>query len=204
VRLWARLTPRRPTPPLLAALDGALVVLADHDLAASTFAARVAASTRADPYSVVFAGLGALGGPAHGAASAPVHDLLDAAASGRGRAALGDRLATGERIPGFGHFLYPDGDPRATVVLDLVRGAAPSERILAASDEVLALVRERAGIEPNIDFAVAVLSVCTGMPRDAGEAIFAIARTAGWIAHAMEEYGEPALRFRPVTRYVGL
>jgi citrate synthase len=202
-RLWPRLTTARPTTRMLAALDGALVVLADHDLAASTFAARVAASTGADPYSVVLAGLGALGGPAHGAASAPVHDLLEAAASGRGRAALGDRLSSGERISGFGHFLYPDGDPRAVALLDLVQAAGPPKRRIEACDEVLDLIRTRTGLEPNVDFALAVLSVCTGMPRDAGEAVFAIARTAGWIAHALEEYAETPLRFRPVTRYVG-
>jgi citrate synthase len=202
-RLWGALTSFRPTPRGINALDGALVLLADHDLAASTFAARVAASTRADPYSVVLAGLGALGGPLHGAASAPVHDLIEAAMAGRGRSAIGDRLASGDRVPGFGHFLYPDGDPRATALLELVRAASPSKRRIDACDEVLDLVRTRTGIQPNIDFGLAALSVCAAMPRDAGEAIFAIARTAGWIAHAIEEYSQAPLRFRPVTRYVG-
>jgi citrate synthase len=201
-RLWSRLTERAPTDAWIAALDAALVLLADHDLAASTFAARVAASTRADPYSVVLAGLGALGGPAHGAASAPVHDLLTATVAGRGRAAIGDRLASGDRIPGFGHFQYPDGDPRGAALLELVRAAATDE-IGRACDELLDLVRSRTGSEPNVDFALAALSVGAAMPRDAGEAIFAIARTAGWIAHALEEYREAPLRFRPVTRYVG-
>jgi citrate synthase len=202
-RLWPALTTARSAPRAVAALDRALVLLADHDLAASTFAARVAASTRADPYSVVLAGLGALGGPLHGAASAPVHDLLDAAVAGRGPAAIGERLASGNRLPGFGHFLYPDGDPRAAALLRAVRAASPSKRRIDACDEVLELVRNRTGIEPNVDFALATLSVCMGMPRDAGEAIFAIARTAGWIAHALEEYRQAPLRFRPVTRYVG-
>jgi citrate synthase len=74
---------------------------------------------------------------------------------------------------------------------------------MQAGDEVLGIVRSRTGIEPNVDFALAALSVGAGMRRDAGEAIFAIARSAGWIAHAIEEYREPPLRFRPVTRYVG-
>jgi citrate synthase len=202
-RLWSRLTPTRPTAAWHAALDGALVLLADHDLAASTFAARVAASTRADPYSVVLTGLGALGGPLHGAASAPVHDLIEAAVAGRARAAIGERLSSGDRIPGFGHFLYADGDPRAAALLELVRAAAPSTRRIEACDEVLDLVRSRTGIEPNVDFALAALTVTTGMRRDAGEAIFAIARSVGWIAHAIEEYTQAPLRFRPVTRYVG-
>jgi citrate synthase len=202
-RLWDALTTARPTAAGHAALNGALVLLADHDLAASTFAARVAASTRADPYSVVLAGLGALGGPLHGAASAPVHDLLDAAFAGRGPAAIGELLASGGRIPGFGHFLYPDGDPRATALIDLVRSAPASRRRVEACEGVLDLVRTRTGVEPNVDFALAMLSVCNGMPRDAGEAVFAIARSAGWIAHALEEYQQAPLRFRPVTRYVG-
>jgi citrate synthase len=202
-RFWRALTAARPTSRGVAALDGALVLLADHDLAASTFAARVAASTRADPYSVVLAGMGALGGPLHGAASAPVHDLLEAAIAGRGASAIGERLSSGDRIAGFGHFLYPDGDPRAVALLELVRAAATSARRIDACDEVLDLVRTRTGVEPNVDFAIAALSVNTGMPRDAGEAIFAVARCAGWIAHALEEYRQEPLRFRPVTRYVG-
>jgi citrate synthase len=201
-RLWPALTTARPTAPGVAALDGALVLLADHDLAASTFAARVAASTRADPYSVVLAGLGALGGPLHGAASGTVHDLLRAAADRDVRVAVGAHLAAGDPLPGFGHFLYPDGDPRATALLDLVRSATTARRA-AVIDDVISTVRDRTGIEPNVDIGLAALAFCTGMGRDAGEAIFAIARSAGWIAHALEEYGETPLRFRPVTQYVG-
>jgi citrate synthase len=201
-RMWPRLTARPVTDAWIAALDGALVLLADHDLAASTFAARVAASTRADPYSVLLAGLGAVGGPLHGAASAPVHDLLEAAVAGRGRTAIGERLSSGDRVPGFGHFQYPDGDPRATGLLSLVRAATTTE-VRDACDEMLELVRTRTGTEPNVDFALAALSAGADMARDAGEAIFAIARSAGWIAHALEEYREAPLRFRPVTRHVG-
>jgi citrate synthase len=207
-RLWPALTATRATPRWLAALDGALVLLADHDLAASTFAARVAASTRADPYSVVLAGLGALGGPLHGAASAPVHDLLETASTGDARVAVGERLAAGEggssvsQLAGFGHFLYPDGDPRAVALLDLVRAAAPPRRV-AVCEEVMSLVHERTGVPPNVDMGLAALAYCARMSREAGEAVFAIARSAGWLAHALEEYHEPPLRFRPVTHHVG-
>jgi citrate synthase len=202
-RLWPALTSMRPTARWIDALDAALMVTADHDLAASTFAARVAASTRADPYSVVLAGLGAFAGPFHGAASGPVRDLVETAAGGRAGPAIAAQLTADKSVPGFGHFLYPDGDPRAVAVLDAVRAAGPARHRLRVCDEVLDLTRQRTGVEPNIDFAIAALTFCTGMQRDAGEAVFAVARTAGWLAHALEEYGEAPLRFRPVTRYVG-
>jgi citrate synthase len=88
-------------------------------------------------------------------------------------------------------------------LLELVRRAGPAQQRIDVCDEILDLTRRRTGSEPNIDFALAALAFCTDMRRDAGEAIFAIARTAGWLAHAIEEYGEAPLRFRPVTRYVG-
>ena len=184
-------------------VDTALVLLADHDLAASTFAARVAASTRADPYSVILAGLGALGGPLHGAASGPVHDLFTDARQSSAPHAVGAAWRDDRRVGGFGHFLYPNGDPRAPVLLDAVRkvaGRTPQWRVV---DEVRRLVHDRRGDEPNIDFGVAALSFCAGMPRQSGEAMFSIARSAGWVAHAIDEYTEAPLRFRPVARYVG-
>jgi citrate synthase len=202
-RLWVALATMRPTLRGVAALDAALALAADHDLAASTFAARVAASTRADPYAVVGAGLGAFDGPLHGAASRPVHRLLEEARRGRVTAAVGAALADDRRQPGFGHFLYPAGDPRGRTLLELVRAAPVAPARLALCEEVLELVRDRTGLDANVDFALAALTFCTGMRDDAGEAIFAIGRTAGWIAHALEEYGEAPLRFRPIARYVG-
>ncbi|HEX7094550.1 MAG TPA: citrate/2-methylcitrate synthase, partial [Acidimicrobiales bacterium] len=202
-RLWPALTATAATERWVGALNGALVLLVDHDLAASTFAARVAASTRADPYSVVLAALGAFAGARHGAASGAVHDLLHVAAAGQAGPVVASRLAGGDQLAGFGHPLYPDGDPRARVLLDLVRDAAGDDPRLAVCEEVLELVRRRTGVEPNVDFGLATLTFCAGMPRDAGEAVFATARAAGWLAHAIEEYDEEPLRFRPVTRYVG-
>jgi citrate synthase len=202
-RLWPALTMQRPSARWIAALNGALVLLADHDLAASTFAARVAASTRADPYSVVCAGLGAFGGPLHGAASMHAFRLLVAAHRGRASAAVGEMLGAGGAVPGFGHLLYTYADPRGQALFELVRAAGPAPSRLATCDEVLDLVRSRTGVEPNVDFAIASFAFLTGMPDDAGEAIFGVARTAGWIAHALEEYREAPLRFRPVARYIG-
>ena len=202
-RLWPALTPQRPSARWINALNGALVLLTDHDLAASTFAARVAASTRADPYSVVCAGLGAFGGPLHGAASVHAYRLLVAAHRGRASAAVGEALGAGGTVPGFGHLLYTYADPRGQALLELIRAASPAPSRLATCNQVLELVRTRTGIEPNVDFAIASFAFLTGMPDDAGEAIFGVARTAGWIAHALEEYREAPLRFRPVARYIG-
>ena len=202
-RLWPRLCPDDPPPGLLDALRAALVLLADHELAASTLAARVAASVRADPYAVVATGLGAVGGALHGGASLGAETMLaaaqDAAAVPR---VVGELLRRGERVPGFGHFVYRGGDPRAGLLLAMVRSAVPASPRLAVVDSVLAEMHRRALPEPNIDFALAVLASCAGMIRGAGEVIFAVARTAGWLAHALEEY-TARTPLRPRAVYTG-
>jgi citrate synthase len=202
-RLWSRLCPDDPPPGLLDALRAALVLLADHELAASTLAARVAASVRADPYAVVATGLGAVGGALHGGASLGAETMLAAAQDAAGvPRVVGDLLRRGERVPGFGHFVYRGGDPRAGLLLAMVRSAAPASPRLAVVDSVLAEMHRRALPEPNIDFALAVLASCAGMIRGAGEVIFAVARTAGWLAHALEEY-TARTPLRPRAVYTG-
>ena len=202
-RLWSHLTGRRATPALLAALSAALVLVADHELAASTLAARVAASVRADPYAVVATGLGAVSGALHGGASLGAETLLSAAAVPADvPPVIRDLLRRGERVPGFGHFVYRAGDPRAALLLDLVRAAAPRDGRLAVAEAVRAEVAARGLPGPNIDFALAVLTRVAGMPDGAGEAIFAVGRTAGWIAHAIEEYAR-ATPLRPRAVYTG-
>jgi len=202
-RLWARLCPRAPSRAMLRALSAALVLLADHELAASTLAARAAASARADPYAVVATGLGAVSGTLHGGASLGVETLLSAA-TGPADAprVVGDLLRRGERVPGFGHLIYRSADPRGQLLFDLVRRAAPKSRKLAIADAILGEVRRRSLPEPNIDFAVATMTSSCGMVRGAGEAIFAVARTAGWIAHALEAY-ESGVLLRPRAAYTG-
>jgi citrate synthase len=210
-RLWSRLCagngpgngPSRPTPGLMRALSAALVLLADHELAASTLAARAAASVRADPYAVVGTGLGAMSGALHGGASLGAETLM-AAASGPEDVprVVAELLRRGEKVPGFGHFVYRGGDPRAILLLDLVRRVAPKSRQLAVADAVFAEVRHKSLPEPNIDFALATLVRVAGMVRGAGEAIFAVARTAGWIAHALEAYSGPG-PLRPRAVYTG-
>jgi citrate synthase len=208
-RFWYKICPRRPDPGLLAALRAAMALLADHELAASTFAARMAASVRADPYAVVATGLGALGtsrqstsrryggGASLGAETmlAAIRDPADAVR------VVGDLLRRGERIPGLGDFA-DSPDPRARALLDLVKKAAPRSARFAVAAAVLDETRRRALPEPNVDFALATLANVAGMIPGAGEAIFAVSRTAGWIAHAMEEYAKN-VPLRPRTVYIG-
>jgi citrate synthase len=202
-RLAPRLCPGPLAPCLTDALRAALVLLADHELAASTLAARVAASMRADPYAVVATGLGALGGSLHGGASLGAEIML-ATAAGPADAArvVGDLLRRGERIPGFGHFVYKTGDPRAVLLLKILHQCAPDSERLAVADAVTAEARRRALPQPNIDFALAALASVAGMIPGAGEAVFAVARAAGWLAHAVEEYARN-IPIRPRGVYTG-
>ncbi|MGO8961593.1 MAG: citrate/2-methylcitrate synthase [Streptosporangiaceae bacterium] len=194
----------RPAPlRLLRVLNAALVLVADHELAASTLAVRVAASMRADPYAVVATGLGAMGGALHGGAALGA-ELMLGSAKGPEEASrvVGDLLRRGERLPGFGHFVYTSGDPRANLLLQLIGEYAPGSAQLAIAMAVTDEARRRALPQPNIEFALAVLAQVAGMVRGAGEAIFATGRTAGWLAHSLEEY-ERNIPIRPRGVYTG-
>ncbi|MFD3544637.1 citrate synthase [Streptomyces sp. NPDC058655] len=204
-QLWARLTAREPDPDALAVLDLALGLLIDHDLAASTLAVRVAASARAHPYAVVSAGLGVLEGPLHGAAGRLAHRML-AEALERGGAApvVADHLRAGRRVPGLGHRLYRGEDPRAAALFARLEALPQAGPALGAAREVVATAAaRRPGLHANVDLALAVLTVSCEMSAEAGETVFAVARTAGWIAHALEEYQERPLRMRPSGLYQG-
>lgn len=208
-RLWRKLTPAPAEPALLAALDTALVLLADHELAASTVAARAAASVRADPYAVVSAGLAVASGTLHAGASLDIEALLaEAGRPERAARAVGERLRRGERIRGFGHFVYQAGDPRATCLLERLRAASAASRRpevgerLAVAEAVLAAASRRHLPAPNVDFALATLASMAGMIAGAGEAIFVTARAAGWLAHALEEY-QRGVPIRPRATYTG-
>ena len=206
-RLWPRLTALPATPALVRVLDAALVLLVDHDMAASTLAARAAASARAHPYAVVAAGFGALDSALHGAVSVAVHALLRQVQDGADPAAA---VATATRlggagIPGFGQLLYPDGDPRARLLLQVMREAADprADEALRVAEQVSAVVHARTGLHPTVDLGLAVMALAWEMPADAGETVFAVARSAGWCAHAQDEYGRAPLRLRPIGHYVG-
>ena len=198
-RLWARLTSLAPDPGLLRCLDAALVVLVDHDLAVSTVAVRTAASVRAHPYAVVSTGLSAMEGPLHGAASTLAYDVLHGCLDGDPRLVVAEHLRAGRSLPGVGHRLYPDGDPRGAMLLDLLAGEPAAATAVAAVHRLAAASGQR----PNVDLALAALALAAGMPRDAGEVVFSLARSVGWVAHALEEYDEPPLRFRGQGDYRG-
>jgi citrate synthase len=199
----ARLTARLAAtshPALVPAVNAALVLLADHELASSTVAVRVAASARADLYDALLAGMGVVAGPLHGGASQLALALLrDADRLGAERA-LDDTLRWQGRLPGFGHSVYPGTDPRFDVLAQVIGDLPPSpgRDLLPA---VVALAAERALPGPNIDLALAALALAGKMPDDAGRTIFTIARVAGWTAHYLEELGEAPIRYRARAVY---
>jgi len=180
--------------------DMALVLLADHELATSTVAVRVAASTRADLYDATLAGLGTLAGPLHGGASQLAYALIvDAERNGVDRA-LNECLRWQRVLPGFGHSVYKHGDPRVTPLLEcFARLARPDQGKLVAS--LIDLARDYDVPAPNVDLAIAAVAWATGMPTDAGRTIFTVARVAGWTAHYLEELVEKPLRFRARAVY---
>ncbi|WP_137930862.1 citrate synthase [Mesorhizobium comanense] len=179
------------------AIRRALVLLADHELNASTFAARVAASTGASPAACLMAGLATLSGPRHGGAGEAVMHLAEDAARHGAEAAIRRWLGHDRPLPGFGHQLYPEGDPRATALLAAIGN----------SDETLQSLEAAAiaatGARPNIDFALAVLTRGLGLPRDAPFQLFALGRSVGWAAHIVEQIMSGNI-IRPRGRYDGL
>ena len=201
-RLWTRVSPLEPTTARVRALDRALSLLADHELATSTFGVRIAASTWADPYLLLLTGLAVVGGPLHGGASEFVRTLLRDAVATTPEAAIGQALRDGEHVPGFGHSVYTGPDPRAPVLLDAIERCKPPRELWRAAQGVLEVMARDGGPYPNIDFALGVLGEATRMVHGAGETIFAVARSAGWIAHGLEEYPH-RLRYRIRATYTG-
>ncbi|MFF5945749.1 citrate/2-methylcitrate synthase, partial [Streptomyces althioticus] len=150
------------------------------------------------------AGLGVLEGPLHGASSGLAHRmLLDVLELGTAAPVIADELRAGRRIPGLGHRLYTGEDPRARVLFGLLERLPRAESALLAARDIVATTARHTPLHANVDLALAVFTASFGMPATAGETIFAVARTAGWIAHALEEYDERPLRMRPVGHYVG-
>jgi citrate synthase len=183
-------------------IRAALVLCADHELNVSAFTARCAASAGASPYDVVSAALATLKGFRHGGAGQLVLSLVrDSETPRAARAAVSNRLRQGDKMPGFGHPLYPRGDPRAALLLDLAEQSGNSDAWRPVRNLVKAgteLLQE----EPNLDTGLAAITRAYGLPGQAPLLLFALGRTIGWIAHAMEEYASGHL-IRPRARYVG-
>jgi citrate synthase len=172
-RIFQAFREQLPVHPLL---EQALILCADHELNASTFAARVTASTGANPYAVVSAALAALSGPRHGGACAQVEALFSEAATSNPRRAIGERLRRGDRVTGFGHPLYSGGDPRARALLEELPEAGPW---IEAGQQLL-------GAYPSLDLALVALR----LPPGGAFQVFASGRCLGWIAHALEQYAD--------------
>ncbi len=202
-----------PSPARAAALDAYLVTVAEHGMNASTFTARVVASTGSDAVSAVVAALGALKGPLHGGAPGPVLDMLDGVSDrGDAEAWLRDELASGRRIMGLGHRVYRVRDPRAAVLEQAVtrlEAAGAESRYLAIAREVekaaVGVLAERhpeRSLQTNVEFYTAVLLDAVGIPRDLFTGVFTVGRVAGWLAH-VDDQREHGRLIRPRQRYVG-
>ncbi|SIR78881.1 citrate synthase [Janthinobacterium sp. TND4EL3] len=185
-------------------LRAALVLLADHELNASTFAVRCVASTGASLPAALMAGLAALSGGRHGGGSAAARRMLTQAlaAPDAGAAIVAYYQTIAPEFAGFGHPLYPGGDPRAVYLLERLSALSPGHPHLAAILAVCAAAGQLLDARPNADLALAAMELAFGWPEGAGMSVFALARSAGWIAHAAEQAASAAL-IRPRARYVG-
>ena len=200
------LTGGRPRPEAERAMDMALVLHADHEFNASTFAARVAASTLADMHGAITAALATLKGPLHGGANeAVMKTLQEIGAPERAEGWVRDALATKKKIMGFGHAVYRTEDPRATHLRRMSRQLGDTngdQRWYELSERLEALVRAQKGLNANVDFYSASVYHSLGIPTDLFTPVFAVSRVAGWTAHVLEQLGNNRL-IRPESEYTG-
>ena len=194
----------RLRPGADAVVRAAIILCADHELNVSTFTARYIASAGSNPYAVVTAGLAALEGTKHGGSTARVEATLAAMRRERSlRAALAERLRHGQRIDGFGHPLYRQGDPRAAALLDMLEQRYPKSPELRYARDFARAATALTGERPNVDFALGAVSRVLGLPSGSGLTLFAVGRTIGWIGHAIEQYAVDHI-IRPRAKYVGV
>jgi citrate synthase len=187
----------------VALLNSAIILCADHELNSSSFTARCVASTGTSPYSAVIAGLCALQGVKHGGSTERVLAFLrEVEAQGEAGSVIASYLKRGDSIPGFGHPLYPDGDPRGRMLLELISTSGCTSHYLDVASQVETAMWERLDARPNIDFALSVLSRHLELALGAPLGLFAMGRTLGWVAHIMEQYAVGTM-IRPRARYVG-
>jgi|SRR5580658_667808 citrate synthase len=197
---------REPTELEAKAVDVALILHADHELNASTFAARVTASTLSDLYSAVTSAVGTLKGPLHGGANERVMELLDQIGTPElVETVVRDKLARHERIMGFGHRVYKVEDPRATILREWSRKVGEAKgnlRYYELLRKVEEVVHREKGLYPNVDLYSGSIYSLLGIPHDLFTPIFAFSRVSGWTAHVLEEYQDLRL-IRPTAKYVG-
>ena len=203
------LTGQRPSALATRAFDVSLVLHADHELNASTFAARVAAATLTDIHSTIVAAIGTLKGPLHGGANAEVMKMLldigQNAPLERAEEFVRAKLARKEKISGFGHRVYRTEDPRATHLRRFSKQLgekAGQPQWYQMSERIEALVKGDKGLYPNVDFYSASMFYALGIPIDLYTPIFAVSRISGWTAHVLEQYSNNRL-IRPRTDYIG-
>jgi citrate synthase len=193
----------RVPPEQASLLRAALVLSADHEFNASAFAARVVASTGANLYGAVTAGLAAINGPRHGGLTRRVASLFDDLRQVDDLGSeLGRRVRDRIFIPGFGHPLYPDGDIRAATLFALLRETVPHSVELGFAERLATAAERLIDRKPNVDFATVVVERALGLPKQSALALFLLGRTVGWIAHALEQAAHGAL-IRPRARYTG-
>ena len=190
-------------PDVTALLQAALVLYADNGLNPSSFTARCVASAGSTPYALVSAGLAALQGTKHGGACERAEGLLREAKDPRSaRRAVVARLRRGESMPGFGHPLYPDGDPRAALLMNLVAAHRPKSPDVVLAMALTKAVYDLMNQHPTIDFGVVTLCRALELPAGAPLALLGVGRVVGWIAHGLEQYRE-GREIRPRARYAG-
>ncbi len=187
----------------IALLNAALILCADHELNVSSFTARCVASAGATLYAVVSAGLAALSGVKHGKQTEWAEALLAELAQVEDvRIALAQKLKLGQAIPGFGHLLYPGGDPRGRLLIELASAAYPANPAVALAQNLVGAAREVLDDHPTLDLGLALVSRVLRLPPGGALGLFALGRTVGWIGHALEQYASDRL-IRPRARYVG-
>jgi citrate synthase len=184
-------------------INAALILCADHELNVSSFTARCVASANATPYAVVSAGLAALQGSKHGGHTERVEAFLNEAGAAEGMyGTMAGRLRRGESIPGFGHPLYPDGDPRGRMLLQQVAERYPGTQAVALAQAAVEAAAQLMGEHPTIDLGLVILARALRLPPGSPLALFALGRTIGWIGHAIEQYQLDRI-IRPRARYTG-
>lgn len=183
--------------------SAALILCADHELNISAFTARCVASAGSPLHAAVIAGISAMQGHKHGGYTRRTEALLqEIGRPAQASKIISDRLSRGEPIPGFGHKLYPDGDPRGRTLLDLITQIRPKSPVISFANDVTAAVADLLGEHPTIDFGLVILARALDLPSERALTLFTLGRTIGWIGHAREEYAANRL-IRPRATYIG-